>query len=128
MSHNPTIPEEPGQLDLFKNQMTSEYKDYLRGIFEDNVLKKIRPTASYQRDVVLGHQNLSGSDIRGTARQWGSYYISRKHVARLWIAEGGHIRKSKWTGELTLEVGDIPVDGVYVVGGCSCSSDEVWKY
>lgn len=43
----------------------------------------LKPYASYQRQYLNGGANASGSDLRGKAKSWVSYYYSRKRVEKL---------------------------------------------
>lgn len=49
----------------------------------DKALKLCR--GSYQRDIILGRQNLSGSDLKGKAKKYGVHYARSKNslLARL---------------------------------------------
>lgn len=45
-----------------------------------DVLQAVLPLArgSYQRDLLLGRENLSGSTLKGRAREWGSRYHAHR--------------------------------------------------
>jgi len=47
-------------------------------------------TSSYQQDILDGRQRLSGSDLKGKARQYGGDYArSRLAILRRWLQAGG---------------------------------------
>ena len=79
-----------------------------------DILAEILPLArgSYQRDLLLGRENLSGSTLKGRARQWGARYHAHRmallarlraagfavserraeHGARILVVEWGPVR------------------------------------
>jgi hypothetical protein len=97
----------------------------------DRVLEKIEalhPKAQreYMKRVARGVRALSGSDIKGKARNFGAeYYGYRMRVAALWIDAGGHIRRMR-NGRLVLEEGP-PPESAMLGTGCALRLP-VWEW
>ena len=87
-------------------------------------LGEINDNAGYQRNIILGRQALSGADLAGKARKYGSkYFLSRAKAIDIAQAYGAHIRRGAH-GRLVLEWGDVP-EGARRV---SCALGEAWAY
>lgn len=51
-------------------------------------IRASNPRANYALNVVTGWQNLSGSDLAGKARKWGSYIRGRQLATKALLAAG----------------------------------------
>jgi len=67
----------------------------------------IKKPSNYLSDILSGNQLLSGSDLMGKAKTYGSYYYRQRKIAlTAWTAQGGTETKTDdGTRELAVAIG-----------------------
>lgn len=58
---------------------------------QERAVARLRPRQRYARDVILGQQRWSGSDIRGKARGFVSYLWQRLDARKAFLSAGGEL-------------------------------------
>lgn len=76
---------------------------------QQDAISRLRPRQQYARRVILGEQRWSGGDLRGSSKQWASYWRQRLEAREAFLAAGGELVALKGgaiVGAVTVGVDD----------------------